>query len=163
MKFDNSRKYWLRLKASNFDTEDDLPSVFINVIRKKDKIECQTLDLVKLNLRLSDTSNEVVIRSDSVIQQLVKDLRQEIPHLFRVCESVALVDMISAFGQLATTRDYVRPEITGTLALQAARHPILDKASATRLENWPTLTEIRTSLHRLSPTITMPQSSTAST
>lgn len=95
-------------------------------MRKKDKLECQTLDLVKLNLRLSDTSNEVVIRSDLVVAELIQKLRTEAPHMFRVCESIALVDMISAFGQLATTRDYVRPEITGTLALKAARHPILD-------------------------------------
>ena len=128
MRFDNGRKYWLRLKAADFD-DRSLPDIIINAVRKKDKIECQTLNLVKLNLRLSDTSNEVVIRSDVVIQTLLKELRHEAPHLFRVCESVALVDMISSFGQLATTRDYVRPDISETLALKSARHPILDKVS----------------------------------
>ena len=98
-------------------------------MRKKDKIECQTLNLVKLNLRLSDTTNEVVIRSDAIVHKLVKDIREEASSLFRICESVALVDMLSSFGQLATTRDYVKPEITGTLALKAARHPILDKVN----------------------------------
>ncbi|KAI9158089.1 MutS 4 [Paramyrothecium foliicola] len=126
LKYDNGRKYWFRIAAG--DTEESaLPHIFINVVRKKGKIECQTLDLVKLNARLSDTYNEVVIRSDAVIQQLLKDLRQRAPDLFRVSESVALVDMISAFAQLATIRDYTRPQLTGTLALQAARHPILDK------------------------------------
>ncbi|KAI5463606.1 muts domain V-domain-containing protein [Mariannaea sp. PMI_226] len=129
LKYDNGRKYWLRLQAAEFD-DRSLPPVLINVVRKKDKIECQTLSLVKLNLRLSDTSNEVVIRSDAVIRSLVIELTREAPHLFRVCESVALIDMISAFGQLATTRDYVRPDITATLALKAARHPILDKSMA---------------------------------
>ncbi|KAK7427073.1 MutS protein msh4 [Neonectria magnoliae] len=129
LRFDNGRKYWLRLRAADFD-DRPLPDIFIHAVRKKDKIECQTLNLVKLNLRLSDTSNEVVIRSDAVIQALVKELRHEAPHLFRVCESVALVDMISSFGQLATTRDYVRPDISGTLALKAARHPVLDKSMA---------------------------------
>ena len=109
------------------------------MIRKRDNIECQTLELVKLNLRLSDASNEVVIRSDSAIQHLIKELRQDASQLFRVCESVALVDMISAFGQLATTRDYIRPEITSTLALQAARHPIMDRVSLVRT--------LRTQLH----------------
>lgn len=54
-------------------------------------------------------------------------LRQASPQLFRVCESVALVDMIASFAQLATIRDYVRPEVTDTLALKAARHPVLDR------------------------------------
>ncbi|KAH7150268.1 muts domain V-domain-containing protein [Dactylonectria estremocensis] len=129
LKYDNGRKYWLRLKAADFE-DRPLPDDLIHAVRKKDKIECQTLSLVKLNLRISDTSNEIVIRSDSVIQALVGQLRPEAPHLFRVCESVALVDMISSFGQLATTRDYVRPDISGTLALKSARHPILDKTMA---------------------------------
>ncbi|EWG45024.1 DNA mismatch repair protein MSH4 [Fusarium verticillioides 7600] len=126
LRYDNGRKYWLRLRAADFD-DRPLPDLLINVVRKKDKIECQTLDLVKLNLRLSDTSNEVVIRSDKVIQDLLKELRSDIPHLFRVCESVALVDMITSFAQLATTRDYVKPDLSTTLALKAARHPVLDK------------------------------------
>ncbi|KAF5614006.1 DNA mismatch repair MSH4 [Fusarium tjaetaba] len=126
LRYDNGRKYWLRLRAADFD-DRPLPDLLINVVRKKDKIECQTLDLVKLNLRLSDTSNEVVIRSDKVIQDLLKELRSDIPHLFRVCESVALVDMITSFAQLATTRNYVKPDLSTTLALKAARHPVLDK------------------------------------
>lgn len=134
LRYDNGRKYWLRLRAADFD-DRPIPELLINMVRKKDMIECQTLDLVKLNLRLSDTTNEVVIRSDSVIQDLLKELRYDIPHLFRVCESVALIDMISSFAQLATTRDYVRPDISSTLALKAARHPVLDKVRA----NFPTL------------------------
>ena len=104
--------------------------MFINCVRKKDQIECQTLGLVKLNLRLSDSSNEVMIRSDAVVADLTRTLRTRAAQLFSVCESVALVDMISAFGQLATTRNYVRPEINGTLALKAARHPIPDNVRA---------------------------------
>ncbi|CAJ0549703.1 Ff.00g033160.m01.CDS01 [Fusarium sp. VM40] len=127
LRYDNGRKYWLRLRAADFD-DRPIPELLINVVRKKDMIECQTLDLLKLNLRLSDTTNEVVIRSDSVIQDLLKELRYDVPHLFRVCESVALIDMISSFAQLATTRDYVRPDISSTLALKAARHPVLDKS-----------------------------------
>lgn len=111
---------------------DDIPAnILINVVRKKNKIECQTLDLAKLNLRLSDISNEVCLRSDSVINDLLDDLRHEASHLFRVIESVALADMLCSFGQVVTTGDYVRPEMTGTLALKGARHPVLDKVKLT--------------------------------
>ncbi|KAF4589678.1 hypothetical protein GQ602_003567 [Ophiocordyceps camponoti-floridani] len=126
LKFDNGRKYWLRIKAKDFQG-GSLPPDFINQVRKRDAVECQTLDLVKLNVRLSDTSNEAVIRSDAVVRDLMQDLRQASPQLFRVCESVALVDMIASFAQLATTQGYIRPEITNTLALKSARHPIIDK------------------------------------
>ncbi|TWU72909.1 MutS protein msh4 [Metarhizium rileyi] len=125
IKFDHGRKYWLHIRSRDL-VQDVLPHIFINVVTKKDHVQCQTLPLVKLNVRLSETSNEVIMRSDKVIQELIMDLRESSPQLFRVCESVALVDMIASFAQVATIRGYVRPEILGTLALKAARHPILD-------------------------------------
>src|SRR5688572_1187425 len=54
LRYDNSRKYWLRIKTALYE-DGGLPDQFINCIRKKDNIECQTLELIKLNLRLSDT------------------------------------------------------------------------------------------------------------
>ncbi|KAM5347678.1 hypothetical protein ACJ41O_007502 [Fusarium nematophilum] len=129
LKYDNGRKYWFRLRAADFSNRP-LPEVLINAVRKKEQIECQTMTLVKLNVRLCDTSNEVILRSDAIVQNLLRDLRQNVPHLFRVCESIALLDMISSFGQLTTTMNWVKPEIGTTLGLQAARHPVLDKAMA---------------------------------
>lgn len=133
LKYDNGRKYWFRLRAADFEGRP-LPDEFINVVRKKDKIECQTLALIKLNVRLADAAHEVVLRSDNIIQTLITDLRQEVPHLFRLCESIALVDMVSSFGQLATTRDYVRPELDTAMALKGARHPVLDKVISLGVE-----------------------------
>lgn len=136
LKFDNRRMYWFRIPTVDLDIES-IPEDFINVIPKKNHIECQTLDLVKLNQRLLDTSNEIVMRSDGAIRDLVKELRRQVPPLFRVCESIALVDMISSFGQVTTTRDYVRPEIEEILALKSAKHPILDKVTTCRRNKVP--------------------------
>jgi len=67
--------------------------------------------------------------SDKVIQQLLDSIRGYVPELFRVCEGIALLDMIASFAQSATTRDYVRPEIGEALALKGARHPICERVS----------------------------------
>ncbi|KAL5092472.1 hypothetical protein Trisim1_001725 [Trichoderma cf. simile WF8] len=129
LKFDNRRLYWFRIPTADLD-KDIIRQDFINVIPKKNYMECQTLNLVKLNQRLLDTSNEIVMRSDAAVRDLVKELRRQVSPLFRICESIALVDMISSFGQITTTQDYVRPNIEDTLALKSARHPILDKKMA---------------------------------
>ncbi|KAJ6781286.1 hypothetical protein PWT90_05045 [Aphanocladium album] len=129
LKFDNGRKYWLKLSIGDYNSVDPV-GFFINVAKKRGVIECQTLDLVKLNMRLTDTSNEVVFRSDAIIEQLIGTLQSDASHLFKMCESVALMDMLASFAQISTTRDYVRPEITNRLALKSARHPLLDKLLA---------------------------------
>ncbi|KAM3437596.1 hypothetical protein NHJ13734_004548 [Beauveria thailandica] len=99
LKFDNGRKYWLKLSIGDYNSVDP-PGFFINVAKKRGAIECQTLDLAKLNMRLSDTSNEVVFRSDAIIEQLIATLQSDASHLFKMCESVGLIDMLASFTQL---------------------------------------------------------------
>ncbi|KAI3392946.1 hypothetical protein diail_4963 [Diaporthe ilicicola] len=125
LKFDNRRRYWLQFRGSDF--EDGLiPNALINCVRKKEFLECQTLQMVKLNQRMTDSVDEVIMQSDKVVRHLLDSIRADIPQLFRVCESIALLDMLASFGQMVTTRDYTRPRLKDTLALKAARHPIFD-------------------------------------
>ncbi|KAK8049633.1 hypothetical protein PG994_011363 [Apiospora phragmitis] len=125
IKFDQYRKYWLRLRECDVENRD-LPDILINRVRKGAYFECQTLTLVQLNTRITDSHNEAVMLSDRVIHDLLDSIREHIPNLFRVCESIALLDMISSFGQSVTVRDYIRPEVGSVLALKAARHPIYE-------------------------------------
>ncbi|KAM0690703.1 hypothetical protein Q7P36_009472 [Cladosporium allicinum] len=125
-KFDNARQFYLRLRAEELE-ERDLPAVFINVFRKKDNIECQTLDLLKRNQKITDAHTEVILMSDKAVQALIADVRQHMGSLFRICEGIAMLDMLASFAHLVTTQDYVRPQLSDTLAIKAGRHPIREK------------------------------------
>ena len=126
-RYDNSRRYWLRICESYFDGRL-LPDILVNRFRRKGFIECQTLDLMKLNQRIEDSHQEVVLMSDKTVQELLDDIRGEIPSLFKVCESIAMLDMIAGFCQLATIQgNYTRPEITEWLAVKSGRHPVREK------------------------------------
>ncbi|KAF5878538.1 putative dna mismatch repair protein msh4 protein [Botrytis fragariae] len=128
IRFDNLRKYYLRYSESEFD-DRAIPDVLVNRFRRKYYLECQTLDLIKLNQKIEDSHIEVILGSDKTIQELLENVRTEIPNLFKVCESIAVLDMIASFGQLVTNQDcYVRPEITDCIAIKSGRHPIRDKA-----------------------------------
>ena len=126
MKFEPARQYFIRIPVSELE-ERDLPEVFINVFRKKNKIECQTLDLLKWNQKIADSHHEVLLMSDQSIQQLIDRIREEISPLFKISEAVALLDMIASFAQLVTTQDYVRPDLTDALVIRSGRHPILER------------------------------------
>jgi DNA mismatch repair protein MSH4 len=125
-KYDNSRRFYLRVSEADFD-DRAMPNILVNRFRKKGFIECQTLDLLKLNQRIDDSHHEVVLMSDKMIQELIDVIRGEIPILFRVCESIAMLDMIAAFGQLATSGQYVKPEITDCIAIKDGRHPVRER------------------------------------
>jgi DNA mismatch repair protein MSH4 len=128
IRYDTSRRYFLKVSEIEFQ-DREIPEVLINCFRKKTYIECQTLDLVKLNQRIQDSHQEVVLMSDKTIGDLLEGVRSEIPALYRVCESIAMLDMLAAFAKLATVQEYVRPEITTSLAIKAGRHPIHEKVN----------------------------------
>ncbi|KAF7114508.1 hypothetical protein CNMCM5793_008812 [Aspergillus hiratsukae] len=124
LKFDSARQYYISVSASEVET---LPEIFINIYRRKNRIECQTLDLVKLNQKIIDAHNEVINMSDQTIQGLINDVCSEISVLFRVSEAIAMLDMLAAFAELATCNEYIRPELTDVLAIKSGRHPIREK------------------------------------
>ncbi|KAL2354274.1 muts domain V-domain-containing protein [Cryomyces antarcticus] len=131
MKFDNVRQFFIRLPAS--ELEDRLLNpVFVNVFRKKNMIECQTLDLMKLNQKIADSHNEVLMMSAKAVQELIVEIRGQTSILFKICESVAMLDMISSFAQLVTSQDYVGPQLTATLAIKSGRHPIREKVQTNK-------------------------------
>ncbi|KXJ96046.1 muts domain V-domain-containing protein [Microdochium bolleyi] len=128
VKFDERRCFWLRLRRADFENKP-LPDIFINVTTKGTWIECQTMSLIQLSNRVADSHNEAVMLSDQIVQHLIDKLLDHVPSLFRMCEGIGLLDMISAFCQAATIRDYVRPEVNDTIALKHARHPICERVN----------------------------------
>ena len=131
-KFDNTRQFFLRLPAGELE-QRDLPAVFINVYRKKDMIECQTLDLMKRNQKIADSHTEVLLMSDKSVHELIASVREHMSILFKICEGIAILDMISSFAQLVTSQDYVRPQTDSeTLGIRAGRHPIREKIHTTK-------------------------------
>lgn len=127
LKYDPARQYYIRLPASELE-DKNLPDVFINQYRRKTFVECQTLDLLKWNQKIADSHHEVLQMSDRSVQELIDRIREDIAPLFKICEAIALLDMITSFAQLVTTQDYCRPELTQTLAIKSGRHPIREKA-----------------------------------
>ncbi|KAL8651804.1 MAG: hypothetical protein Q9210_003054 [Variospora velana] len=132
LKYDTARQYYIRISASELE-ERNLPDVFINVFRRKNIVECQTLDLLKINQKIIDSHNEILQLSDGAIQDLIDRVRENIAPLFKTCEAIALLDMLASFAQLVTTADYCKPElIEDTFGIKNGRHPIREKIQTER-------------------------------
>lgn len=126
LKYDTARQYYIRVHISELE-DRILPEEFINQFRKKNMIECQTLDLLKSNQKILDSHHEVLQMSDSAVQELINTIREDLAPLFKISDAIALLDMLAAFAHLVTTQDYTRPEMTSTLAIKDGRHPIRER------------------------------------
>ncbi|OJD32702.1 dna mismatch repair protein msh4 [Diplodia corticola] len=123
IKFDPARQFYIQLSAADLEGRT-LPPVFTNVHKRKGINECQTIELMKRNQKIVDAHNEVICLSNRSIQDLIVEIRGSVAILYRVGESIAMLDMLSAFAQLVTSQEYTRPALTDTLAVKAGRHPI---------------------------------------
>ncbi|TLD18073.1 hypothetical protein PspLS_10539 [Pyricularia sp. CBS 133598] len=134
IRYDDNRKFWLRFNLKDFH-DTGIPAHLINTVRNKGYLECQTIQLNQLNSRISDASCEVLIQSEKVVESLVKELRTQIPHLTRLCQAIGYLDMLASFAHLVTISDYCRPDMTSTVAMTSARHPIVEQCVANFVPN----------------------------
>ncbi|KAL1793239.1 hypothetical protein ACET3X_008221 [Alternaria dauci] len=111
LKYDTARQFYIKIASSELEGKV-LPPIFINVIRRKKNIECQTLELMK---------------RDEAVEALVDKVRSHMSIMFKICEAVAMLDMVAAFAHLVTVNKYTQPQLTDTLAIEAGRHPIKEK------------------------------------
>ncbi|KAF1953836.1 hypothetical protein CC80DRAFT_537117 [Byssothecium circinans] len=134
IKYETSRGFYIQIPKSDLEQFEhrQLPPVFTNVVKRKNYVECQTLELMKRNQKIATSHQEVVLCSDMFIQELIEKARCHMSILFKICEAIAMLDMLSAFAHLVTVHDYVKPRITDTLCLEDARHPIREKIMQTK-------------------------------
>ncbi|KAK0440784.1 muts domain V-domain-containing protein [Armillaria borealis] len=83
------------------DVIEELPKGFINASLKKGRWQFSSME---------------------IIQDLVADILVDVGALYKASEAIALVDMLLSFAHVSI----IRPEFTGTLAVKAGKHPILE-------------------------------------
>ncbi|GAA6042058.1 hypothetical protein JCM8097_004086 [Rhodosporidiobolus ruineniae] len=97
---------------------------FVNVTKKGKKVELSTLDLKKRNARILESEQEILLMSDEILDEMFDEIRGSIACLYRCAEALAMLDMLTAFADVSSRNEYVRPEWTDTLAIKAGRHPL---------------------------------------
>ncbi|CCK71151.1 MutS family protein MSH4 KNAG_0G00950 [Huiozyma naganishii CBS 8797] len=125
-KYERRRGFYLRLKRKDHSELPFLPSNFVNVILKKEFIECTTLDLLKANARLEEILREILIASEQVIDELLNEIMGNLSALFMMSEAVSLLDLLCCFAKKAMNLEYCLPKFSDIIYIKKGRHPILE-------------------------------------
>ncbi|XP_014552268.1 hypothetical protein COCVIDRAFT_41517 [Bipolaris victoriae FI3] len=121
LKYETARQFYIKIALSELEGKA-LPPVFTNIIRRHNHIECQTVELMKHNQKAGDEA----------VGDLTEQVRSHMSILFKVCEAVAMLDMVGAFAHLVTVNNYTQPQLTDTFAIESGRHPIKEKIMQTK-------------------------------
>ncbi|KZT68826.1 hypothetical protein DAEQUDRAFT_751159 [Daedalea quercina L-15889] len=104
------------------ELEGELPKGFLDITVQKGRWLFSSIELKKRNARMKDALDETLILSDKIIQDLTAEIMIDIGALYKASEAVAILDMLWSYAHVSI----LRPEFTGTLAIKAGRHPILE-------------------------------------
>ncbi|KDR12561.1 MutS protein-like protein 4, partial [Zootermopsis nevadensis] len=107
-------------------SESDLPPVFVQVHKNRNTLSFTTQELIQVDRRSKETLKEIIMLSNVVICDLLADIRSDIGCLFKLCEVIAELDMLTSFANLGSVSTYVRPQFGRVLDIRQSRHPILD-------------------------------------
>ncbi|CAE6506204.1 unnamed protein product [Rhizoctonia solani] len=127
MQWQNNGFIFVLKKADVPPGTKSLPGPFINAsMQKNGKWTFSHLELKKRNTRLRDSLDEALLLSDQIVKALVERILEDIGVLYKASEAIGLLDMLWSFAHTSILHNYTRPEFTGTLAIKAGRHPVLE-------------------------------------
>ncbi|KAJ1823154.1 MutS protein msh4 [Coemansia sp. RSA 2599] len=106
--------------------EDAAFGEFTNVAAKKNTVTFTSLELVKLNNRLSSVVTEINLLTEKAIDGIRSLIRDNVALLYRISEAVGLLDMLLSFAQHCTICESVAPVFSDSIKIDDGRHPILE-------------------------------------
>jgi len=75
-----------------------LPGLFTNIATQGQKLQYDSLELCKKNAKLRHSLNEIYVLSFEMIMKLTDEVRVHIGCFYKVCEAVAMLDMVALFS-----------------------------------------------------------------
>ncbi|KAJ1873926.1 MutS protein msh4 [Coemansia sp. RSA 486] len=116
------------IMSARRDMFDDLHfDEFTNVaVKNKSTVTFTSLELVKLNNRLSSVVAEINLLTEKAIEGVRAVIKDNVVLLYRVSEAVGLLDMLLSFAQHCTMFECVAPVFSDCIDIVDGRHPILE-------------------------------------
>ncbi|XP_069089318.1 mutS protein homolog 4 [Pleurodeles waltl] len=128
--FSTTRGFFIQLSLDGVTLPSrQLPSEFLKITKMKNAYSFTSADLIKMNERCQESLREIYHMSYLVVCKLLSEIYEHIHCLYKLSDTVSMLDMLLSFAHACTLSDYVRPEFTDTLAIKKGWHPILEKIS----------------------------------
>ncbi|KAM9324666.1 mutS protein homolog 4 [Gastrophryne carolinensis] len=129
--FSTARGFFIQM-GMNENVQQPLPTEFIKVVRVKNIYSFTTADLIKMNERCEESLKEIYHMSYIIVCKLLNEIYMHIHCLYKLSDTVSMLDMLVSLAGVCTLSDYVRPEFTDTMAIKQGWHPILEKIALSK-------------------------------
>ena len=129
--------------------ENNLPGEFQRIHKLRNGISFVTQEFSVKETMLKTSLLEITIMSNSVLDELLIEVRDYIGFLYKLSDLISSLDMFLSLAAVSQSDGFVRPEFGDCLAIKAGRHPILDTMTASDCIGNDTMADSLSRLHVL--------------
>ncbi|XP_077189415.1 mutS protein homolog 4 isoform X2 [Paroedura picta] len=128
--FSSARGFFIQMNADCPSIHNgQLPAEFSKITKVKNVYSFTSPDLMKMNERSKESLREIYHMTYLIVCKLLSEIYEHIHCLYKLSDTVSMLDMLQSFAHACTLSDYVRPEFTDTLAIKHGWHPVLEQIS----------------------------------
>ena len=123
--YNNVFGYYLEVRNTH---KDKVPEDWI---RKQTLVNAEryiTQELKDYEEKILGAEERISSLEQQIYQQVIMAIQKEIPHIQKSCGTLAQIDCLVGFAQLATGRNYCRPQMNEgyRLEIEQGRHPVIE-------------------------------------
>ncbi len=107
-----------------------LNATFIHRQTLAGQVRFTTTELGELEAKIANAAERALALELEIFDRLAAEVRAASGAIKAAAEALAMIDVATALASLAVERDYVRPEVDGSLAfaITGGRHPVVEQA-----------------------------------
>ena len=114
-------------------TLSDLPKEFISAQINRSLISFTTEEIAQADRKSQDQLRNICIMSNTILTELLQELRLTIGSLYRLSEAISILDVLASLTEVSNQPDFVKPTFGDQIEVKQGRHPILDQMNKNRV------------------------------
>ena len=126
VQWNSNRGFYIQISKGGPGSVEELPEEFLRVQKSKSGITFVTQEFSVKDRLVKNTLQEISIMSNAVLDELLVEVREYIGFLFKLSETISMLDMLASLATVSMSHNFTKPEFGDSFAIKQGRHPILD-------------------------------------
>ena len=124
-----NKGFWIQVitdKKNQLDVKS-LPPNFKKITKIKNGFNFVTIEFAEKEGIARSSMADICRMSNAVFNELLGEVREYMGFLYKLNDTLAVLDLITTFATVTMSQDYVKPQFGENIFIKAGRHPILEQ------------------------------------
>ena len=124
-----NKGFWIQVITDKKNQVDlkTLPPDFKKITKIKNGFNFVTFDFAEKEGVARSSMADICRMSNAVFNELLAEVRDYMGFLYKLNDTLAVLDLITTFATVTMSQDYVKPQFGENIFIKAGRHPILEQ------------------------------------